>query len=192
GKEVGSVTAHENGANGLALTPDGKTMATSGRPKAMNVDGEAKLWDVTVADGKWSFTERAKITDVKGTILQVAFSPDGKTLATSGGKYGDFGEACLWEAATGKKVKALQDTKQWLGCLAFAPDGKTLVCGGGIAGANGELWLYDPTATPAAPPVVLEGHGSHVSCATFNNDGTLLVTGSGDKTIRVWDVVAGK
>jgi WD40 repeat protein len=55
-------------------------------------------------------------------IDSIAFSPDGKTLATGGYDY----EIALWELGTGKERKTLEGHKEDILSVAFSPDGKTL------------------------------------------------------------------
>src|SRR2546422_1065184 len=61
-------------------------------------------------------------------VASVAFSPDGKTLASGGGGSGP-GEIKLWDVATGKERAALKGHTRGVTSVAFSPDGKTLASG---------------------------------------------------------------
>jgi WD40 repeat protein len=83
----------------------------------------------------------ANLKDYKVRLMAVAYSPDGKTVAT-GSQYGE-GEAVLWDVATGRRKATLADAGR-VNNLAFSPDGKRLFTGG---------TLYRDNA-PALPPLL--------------------------------------
>src|SRR4051812_26350380 len=68
---------------------------------------------------------RATLQGHTNEVASVAFSPDGKTLASA--SYD--GTLKLWEVATGKERATLGEYTGCLGCVAFSPDGKTLASG---------------------------------------------------------------
>src|SRR3954470_18755707 len=103
----------------VAFSPDGKTLASATEggegDKAVL---EVKLWDV--ATGK----ERVPLKGRRSAVYSLAFSADGKTLATS---HFDPGAVRLWDVATGKEKLKLDAPGI---SLAFSPDGRTLAIGG--------------------------------------------------------------
>src|SRR5262249_18461474 len=149
---------------------------------------EVRLWDVTAAEGGLAFKERAVLKGHRAAVLTVTFSPDGKTLASGGGVYGQFGEVLVWDVARNKQAQTPAH-RGWVECLTFSADGKTLVSGGGIKGSDGELRLWDMTRLSV--PRLLQGHNSYVGCAAVSPDGSILATGSGDQTIKLWDLATG-
>src|SRR5260370_32596843 len=74
----------------------------------------------------------------QGEVTALAFSPDGKMLA-SGGKDKLI---CLWETATGKEIRRFRGHGAPIGSLAFSPDGKFLASAGGPDG-TGRLWQVE-------------------------------------------------
>src|SRR5262245_3869195 len=114
-------------------------------------------------------------------IAGVAFSSDGKTLATAN----TSGAIQLWDTATGAAVRTLPDL-QTVVHVAFSPDGKTLASATWDAGVT----LWDVPA--AEVRAVLKGHTDTIERLTFSPDGKTLSTASWDGTVKLWDVELGR
>ena len=117
-----------------------------------------------------------------GAMNAVAFSPDGKLLAS-----GDRENlVTLWEAATGRKVRELRGHTNWIRCLGFSPDGATLASGG----TDGTLRLWE-TAT-GRELRRFQGHEGEIHALCFFADGKTLASGGQDMTVRLWEVATGR
>jgi WD40 repeat protein len=184
----------------LAFSPDGKTLAAGGgndrveKRQATDERGEARLWDVARR------REKAPLRGHPGAVLTVAFSPDGRMLATGEGLYrfevgqrkGEPGETRLWDAASGQLKAVLRGHTDEVVTLAFSPDGKTLATGSEDRTAR--LWNM-PGGQLAA---VLQGHQGTVKTLMFSPNGRTLATGGNnadpgwDETTRLWDAQTGR
>jgi RNA polymerase sigma factor (sigma-70 family) len=114
----------------LAFAPDGSSLAAVGGRLAPITDqrGIVRLWDLTDSGRVYSFDDQKKL------ITSVAFSPDGRSLAT--GNYG--GELILWEVRSGRQRHAFAGHESQIISLAFSPNGRSLAASG--AGAPAYVW----------------------------------------------------
>jgi WD40 repeat protein len=121
------------------------------------------------------------ITAHAGGVNAVAFTADGKTLATGGAD----NAVRLWDVATGKERATLRGHREAVTSVAIAPDGKTLFSGSG----DKTIKVWD--VATGQERTTLEGHGDWVSSLALSADGKTLASGSWDGTVRLWDVAAG-
>jgi WD40 repeat protein len=180
----------------LLLSPDGTTLATFGfhearnsAPDEVNPGSALLLWDV--ATGKL----RATIPDAFTNFSHgstVAFSPDGKTLATT---EASGGMIRLWEATTGKAGPVLLARAEQGIRLAFSPDGKTLASLG-HKGAIERWALPDgrPLKQTTFSPTDLMTFGMHpwTLGLAFADNERVVVWGALRQTMLLWEAPSGK
>jgi RNA polymerase sigma factor (sigma-70 family) len=117
----------------------------------------------------------------RGTLRSVAFTPDGKLLASAGWDP----VIRLWDPATGKEVRQIVGPERGVDAIAYSRDG-TLLAGAGMAG---DVLLWD--AVTGKEVRRLPGHARQVHGIAFSPNGDRLVSGD-DAVARVWDVASGK
>jgi WD40 repeat protein len=190
---------HSSWISSVAFSSDGQTLASG------SVDGTVKLWDVSTANCKQTLEGH------QDWVRSVACSPDGKTVASGS----DDRTIKIWDATTGECLKTLAGHTDKVRSVAFSPTpfSQEEIAGesplteeeapGGYILASGsddrtiKLW----NVSTGRCWRTLEGHLSHVRSVTFspaiaNSQTTIapgiLASSSEDRTIVLWDTIAGK
>jgi WD40 repeat protein/tRNA A-37 threonylcarbamoyl transferase component Bud32 len=129
----------------------------------------------------------------------VAFSPDGKRLASAGGNFGQAGEVKVWDVATGRELFCLRGHKDLVSCVVFSPNGRRLASANGGVFSRGEIKIWD--TTDGRELDCLPAHATPVWGLAFSPDGLQLAsfgrgvgpTGSvlpGE--VKLWDAADGR
>jgi len=208
------VKEHTNTVTAVAISPDGKTLATAGKDKSIRffdlqtgkrthvIRHESGIWSIGYSgDGKtfaasdddktvivWDtdkWAEKAVLKDqFEAPVAMLSLSPDGSLLAT-------FEDGLqvphVWELPSGKARAVLEGHGDRVNSVAFSPDGFH------VATASGDETIRIWEAKAGIPGLALRGHDGPVFLAVFSPDGkTLLSAGARDKTVRLWDLTTYK
>ncbi|AUS99286.1 serine/threonine protein kinase [Nostoc sp. CENA543] len=120
-----------------------------------------------------SFTE--------GSVLSVAFSPDGRTIAS-----GSSDETIkIWNLATGQEISTLNGHSDSVK-VAFSPDGRNIASGS--SDKTIKIW----NLATGQEIRTLNGHSHSVRSVAISPDGRTLASGSLDKTIKIWNIATGQ
>lgn len=197
---------HTNQVNALAVSPDGKLLATASSDKTIRLyalntlqhkatlqghtdaiytlafdPSGSKLAsgseDRTIRIWNWATGQTENILQGhQGAVYSVAFSPTAPILASGS----QDSRIYLWDIHTQTPAKVFNH-KHWVRSVAFSPDGKELVSG--CYDRTVRLWNIQTGAER-----VLMGHTSVVFSVAFSPDGQMVASGSYDQTGRLWDV----
>lgn len=169
-----TIANHRRRITGLAFAPNGQMLATLGGDRELNLL-EFRAAGQSGRRIRSDVNERLTI-DVGQNNTCLAYSPDGRVLATGGR---DTDQAVkLWDAAGGQLRGALVGLTDTVTCIAFAPDGRSLV----TAGQSGRITWWDAITgaqlrTWQCPPPV--------AAVAFAPDGRHIATANGDATVYV-------
>jgi WD40 repeat protein/tetratricopeptide (TPR) repeat protein len=194
GKPFGPPMRLPPGNISACFSPDGQTVVTGSE------DGVAHLWDAETGD-----LLTGAIPRHRGSLLGLAFSPDGQMLAAVGGRL-KLGTIALWQvprslSPPGRKGSATLSTPRWSltettswfrrQFVAYSPDTTRVLTGGN----DGMARLRDASSgKPLASPLRNTWDGVYLQA--YSPDGQLLATSSQDRSaigdVRLWDSRTGR
>jgi WD40 repeat protein/energy-coupling factor transporter ATP-binding protein EcfA2 len=164
---------HEGSINSVAFSPDGMSILTGS-------------WDKTVRLWSLKGTLLHLFQGQDGYINSVGFSPDGKNIAT-----GAWDKTVrLWDLQ-GNVLQVFKGSDGYVSTVTFSPDGKNLltVCSAisfSVPGSeDNTACLWDLKGNQLQ---LFKGHEGPINSVAFSPDGKSILTGSWDKTARLWEI----
>ncbi len=172
------------GGNAATLAVKIDKTALEGKDFSDTVIKKADFSGASLRDVNFAGTNLADcvFTQLLSSVSSVAFSPDGKLLAT-----GDMnGVVILWDISSKRKILTCKGHSKPVNSVVFSTDGQILASGSGDQTIR--LWNI-----PSGECFhTLYGHTSWVNSVAFSTDGQTLASGSDDQTIRLWNISSGK
>jgi WD40 repeat protein len=168
------VVAHQTGVTSLAISTSGRWLMSGG------LDETLRLWEAA------QLKEVRSISKDVGSVAQVSLASGSKWAASCALRLFKHDMVVqLWDLNDGSERRRLKGATDNLRCVAISPDGRR-VAGGG-SDQTIRIWAVDQAGSPS---VLLKGHTGEVNSVAFLS-GSILMSGSNDGTLRLWDVVTG-
>jgi eukaryotic-like serine/threonine-protein kinase len=181
--------AHEEPATAVRFSPDDRFLATGSR------DNTVKVWDLEKVRRGEDKEPHLRLEHASSRVWSVAFSPDGRCLASAGGKERDkVGEVNVWDMNTGQKVFPTKSFDWAVRGVQFSPDGRRLAtaCRELVQVWDAETGLEQVLPLPCRDP-----HGM-LEKVVFSRDGRWLAAVGGsfnvhpDGEVKIWNATTGE
>jgi tricorn protease-like protein len=170
GEQVERFRAQRNSVMAMAMSPDGKTVISSGDDAGLN------LWQWQALEQNYLFI------DTNNNIMSLLVTPDSQVLI-SGGLDG----IRLWDLRSQKPIYTLVRFDNQTHQMAIDPsNGYVLVTGG----LKGEIKYWNVRTGELFAQFL--GHQNKVGALAFTPDGSKLISGSDDRTVKVWEAKTGR
>ncbi|MFC6086222.1 WD40 repeat domain-containing serine/threonine protein kinase [Sphaerisporangium aureirubrum] len=167
-KQLAEFARKGNDADGMAMSRDGKMIATSSE---VGNASELQLWDVTTRVPVEPALKYPRRTFALG------YSPDGMLLAAGDAN----GTVSLWDPNTSTLIGSLPRRHAGsINTLAFSRDGAVLATGG----ADKKVWLWDVSSRRSFAKAIEQSDG--ITALAFNPGGTVLAVGAADGKVQLW------
>jgi len=184
-----------SGINSVAISADGTLVVDGGSmldSMMTTLVGAAEIRNGVTGEILKTLPSAAR----NGAAVQVAISPDAKTVAIGSSKFDNTpnsGVLELWNVSTGKLIVSLSTKILYVRGIAFSPDGKTLAAIGSSGSAASILELWTVSSRKLAKTFA-DASSVNLTCLAFSPDGKRIVEGGNGTTgvVDIWDIASGK
>ena len=157
----------------VALSFDGKYLLTG------DASGSICIWQFI---NNTQFKQYQAFRGHTNWTRSVAFSPDGKLMASSS----DDLTVKIWNIHTEECVHVLPKQLDRVRTLAFSPNGRIMASGGD----DHAIRLWDVYSGKCL--CMFQGHFDRIRSITMSPDGQIIISGSEDQTVKIWDISTGE
>lgn len=175
GRKIHSFTlnGHHNHITRIALSPDGKTLASGGGVH----DRTIKIWNLQTGTEIRTLQPRPS-----GEVTALSFTPDGQMLVSASHDK----TVRVWDWQTGEEIHSLAGHKNWVTSVTLSLDGKLIVSGDwdGIV----KLWDLQTGEEICALGKLSYSYSSVIESVNISSDGKTIVSGDRNRKIRLWHV----
>jgi WD40 repeat protein len=172
-----SLSGHLSEINAITFSSTNQILATA------SVDRTVKIWDITTGKCLKTLQGRADF------VHSVTFSSDNRTIIS-----GSQHSIKFWDVESGQCISTLFKSNDWLSSIIVSSDEKTIACAN-IGNANNVIRIWqvnDLSKRHQIPNTILTGHDDNIWAIAFNPDGSKIVSGSSDRTVKIWDSQTGQ
>ena len=169
----------------VSFSPDGTALAAGMNDMSVRILDPSNGEELLRVGLKGFYRDRSSVGDEDTWIHgmhPMAFSPDGRILATGGG----HGRIRLLDTKSGKELQQREGHAGPIHSIAFSPGGRFLASGAD----DDKVLLWDISSGRLVGSFA--GHQMPVTCVDFSTDGTEIVSGSQDGSVRIWNVARGR
>ena len=179
GTAIDTFTGQGAAVNLVGFTGDGNVIS-------IGQNNSAVIWDTKP---QWTLARRIgsmETPDLVDRVTSLAFSGDGKQLATGSGEPSRSGELKIWNVENGALIKEIKEPhSDTIFAIEFSPDGQYVA----TCGADRFVKVFNLAESKVAKS--FEGHTHHVLGVSWRADGRMLASAGADNVIKIWDFRTG-